>query len=689
MMNAGLLFLNADCVAEYSINVHWPDIGYIQISDDKFLGSCKQTYTITPEEGEEITLDCRVAVIPPASKQGMESFWSSGAPNNPSFEATLLSESSKSIIFDTDLNIKPYNQQQVTEAGRYWDPEKEQMFDYINQNSNTKVYNCFILGRVPNTNNNYIVLQITNDEMNGTASSSVYLGTYAETRDDGGNRVTWSYTFPNSVFSGDWVGNRTSNANTSRSSENTKFNCVTLCSGFLNQIPGRFILIGVDGSAKPQYKSVGFNSSQQYAYVIFISHDCFQAPLVPVPDYGDEPENIEDGFSINEMTRSGVEARSISDTNPYGLNSSYTGIVKLNKSGYTALVGGIFGAGNFGLPENPELSNPDVQGTLGSSRNLNNIFRGMADEALGEVYKSVTGYTEVYARIRESMASGILSCAMFPSGLFTGTASTISTLTGYSLSSPISCTALSNELVSKTFDLIISMPENSFIGFEPYVSVNIYIPYIGNVSIPPSILWDFQEPNNFGETQTRVSLKYWIDAYTGLCSCEVRIGQRNPQYTYCVKQGNISSPIPIIGSVQNGEGYKMMSSGIAGVATGIAQIATGNVAGGISSIAGGGLEASRGNMIKNERDIVISGSTANIAALLSPTQPYAIITYKRACMPTPPKYRSILGNKRNASIKVGAVSGFCTFYDANLSTVSATQAVKEQILSRLKSGVII
>lgn len=73
----------------------------------------------------------------------------------------------------------------------------------------------------------------------------------------------------------------------------------------------------------------------------------------------------------------------------------------------------------------------------------------------------------------------------------------------------------------------------TFLNFEPYTTIELYIPYCGIISLPPSKV-----------VGTKVNVKMTIDFYTGACNAVVYID--NVPYTQ--KSGVVSIDIPITGT---------------------------------------------------------------------------------------------------------------------------------------------
>lgn len=402
------------------------------------------------------------------------------------------------------------------------------------------------------------------------------------------------------------------------------------------------------------------------------------------PDpYAPEPEgNPETGFDMGDVPQTKTGYTSLTNTSPYGLNSADTGHVYLSSAAYSKFVASIFGR-NFTEDYSGAQSIKDdtVQGTqysewekmvITAKRAVDATYAKLSEEIAGPSLHDALGITE---KIRNAMIDGILCAHIFPS-VFSGSSAPITTLSGYDLKTTVAANAISPEIVEPSFSVTIPQPSESFLGYEPYVKITVFAPFIGNIDIPASVLFNAGITGAVSKTNTRpksgtVVLQYQIDSYTGLCSCQVYL---NGNF-YCERQGCCAADIPIVGAARTGAASK-------GIISAVSSIMSHGI-GGAASAAGALIEG----FTSPATAPIIGGSSANIAALLSKRTPTYWLTYKVPSMPNPSNYAPILGGMTNQKGTVGSYSGFCQFYDADLSAVSATQAVKEQILRELKTGV--
>ena len=444
------------------------------------------------------------------------------------------------------------------------------------------------------------------------------------------------------------------------------------------------IVCGYDdsGNFPEQFADVGKGCVMLIPEVLWTDSQRLPDPYTPDPE-----DNKDDAFTIGGVAQTKVGYSSLTNKSPYGLNSSYSGHVFLDQANYSKFLGSVFSTNFKGdYSPLPDVTDADIQGGGYTAFSkivermkaaMNQTVLDVAVDTATDAFATSLGITE---KIRKAMMDGILSAHVFPK-VFSGTSSSITTLSGYELNSAIGCNAITDEIQEKSFSTEIRRPNTSYLGYEPYTTFSVFAPFIGEITIPPSILFD----NGVSGTETTgytlstpgtatVALYYQIDSYTGLCSCQVYI---NGGF-YCERQGCCASDIPIVGSANTGAAMK-------GIISGLSSLMTGGVGGFVTD----GIPAMIEGVASPQTHPIIGGSNANVASMLSFKTPIWRFSFKVPSMPNPKSYSNIIGGMTNQESTIGSFTGFCQFYDANLSTVTATQAVKEQILSELKSGVII
>lgn len=403
-----------------------------------------------------------------------------------------------------------------------------------------------------------------------------------------------------------------------------------------------------------------------------------------IPDpYAPEPEgNTDTGFDIADLPRTATGYSSLTNRSPYGLNTSDTGHVFLSSANYSKFIASIFGRNFTGDYDGTEsVVDESIQGSQYSEwekmmiigkRAVDNAYAKLVEDVAGPSLSDALGITE---KIRNAMIDGILNAHIFPA-VFSGSSAPITTLSGYDLKTTVAANSISPEIAEASFSATIPRPSTSFLGYEPYTKITIFAPFIGSIDVPASVLFNGGITGAVVKQNTRpdsgmVGLYYQIDSYTGLCSCQVYL---NGNF-YTERQGMCAASIPIVGAAKTGAAAKGIISAVSSIMSG----GVGGITGAVGSLTEGLTEPATAP--------IIGGSSANIAALLSKRTPIWHMTYKVPAMPNPSNYAPILGGMTNQRGTVGSYSGFCQFYDADLSAVSAPQAIKDQILQQLKQGV--
>lgn len=220
-------------------------------------------------------------------------------------------------------------------------------------------------------------------------------------------------------------------------------------------------------------------------------------------------------------------------------------------------------------------------------------------------------------------------------------------------------------------ELSISPYWQSALDFNPYTSIQLYLPYVGMVTLSPDCV--------MGKT---IGVKYSIDCVTGQLVAFVRVNG-NILYTFI---GSCAMSIPITGA-NYGEAYKAIIQGSVGLATGVAgAAATGGAAGVVmgANVASGAVS----NAVSGSKVQYTNGSpTSMTAGYLAPQFCYVVITRPNQSLAD--GYKSFVGYPSNITATLGSLSGFTSIESIHLEGINATSEELEEIESLLKSGVIL
>lgn len=238
-----------------------------------------------------------------------------------------------------------------------------------------------------------------------------------------------------------------------------------------------------------------------------------------------------------------------------------------------------------------------------------------------------------------------------------------------------------------TYSELITQRLNCFLDFEPYTTMTLKLPFLQPISVPSNLVYG-----------NRIKVHTWTDILTGFMVCDVFLGDN----LYTSLSTNIKTDIPIIGQGANGGGLSKITTAIGNMASGAAGLSSGNLSG-ISSVASGSFEL--GNAVSKFNSGIVIGKEGNpaLTPLVSTRSGYLFITHPKASVPSDSETGKItstflnqVGMAANLSYKVQACGpnddgtpAWNVFSSVDLSSIQAPDYIKQDILSRLKSGVFI
>lgn len=215
---------------------------------------------------------------------------------------------------------------------------------------------------------------------------------------------------------------------------------------------------------------------------------------------------------------------------------------------------------------------------------------------------------------------------------------------------------------------------NCFLDYEPYTKMTLKIPFFSPISVPPSLIY-----NNM------LTFHFSIDLISGLLACDIKCHGT----ILTTMTTNVKTDIPLMGSGSNGAGLQKITTAIAG----------GLISGGVSDAAviGQGLTLADELSKANTGIVVGKEGSSNLAPYFAPRSVYLIITHPKAAIPAAKEDGKIkgtfldqVGMAANLGYKISeCAGGWNKFSSVDLSQVQAPQAVKEDILARLREGVYI
>lgn len=232
---------------------------------------------------------------------------------------------------------------------------------------------------------------------------------------------------------------------------------------------------------------------------------------------------------------------------------------------------------------------------------------------------------------------------------------------------------LTYSIIEKTRGFVKITPTwNSFIDYEPYTTISLHIPFIGNIDIPPSVLYG----NN-------LALHYVLDAFSGTLSVDVLINDiaNGNTYIYTTLQTSCNTQLPIVGTGSNGDALLKIATGLTGAAISTSPMTK---VGSIFSVYSGLADTQKSVPHTNF-------SQSNIAAYLDSRHCYLIIQSA-----SPANAETFLTDKGYTAHLSGIINDFagsgtemhCRFESVDLTGLSKlTEQEKQEVESMLKAGV--
>ena len=277
-----------------------------------------------------------------------------------------------------------------------------------------------------------------------------------------------------------------------------------------------------------------------------------------------------------------------------------------------------------------------------------------------------TSIIDIVTRIWNDPMEGIISFMKVYAPLSSSTYDTIKV--GY-LDSQVSSAVVTTQFVEVNCGTVsISELNHNATDYTPYVSLQLYLPFIGIVEVDPD---EFMNGS--------MKIVYSIDIYTGSCLAKI-FATRSPDmptdtliYTYT---GVAAQRLPLTSSNFSGA-----LNSIVGAAGGIAKgVATGGAVGIINGV------TSVGHSLSHEMvHVAHSSELSSNAGIMAPREPFLIITRRKSYDAN--SYNQLYGYPTNKTVFLGNCSGF-TRVKACLLKSSATELEKSELIKLLKTGVI-
>lgn len=201
--------------------------------------------------------------------------------------------------------------------------------------------------------------------------------------------------------------------------------------------------------------------------------------------------------------------------------------------------------------------------------------------------------------------------------------------------------------------------------YSPYTEVQLYLPFIGVVKLDTADVM-----------RGSVTVVYHVDVITGACLAEVKVNRDGESAVLYQYSGSAIVTYPV-----SSGSYASAVAGVLSLAAGVAgTIATGGAA--APALIGGAVGLSH-----IHANVQHSGSFSGSPGAMGGKKPYLIISRPQTAQPA--EFEKYEGKPASKAVKLVNCSGFVKVKSINIDAVPATYGELDQIVSLLKTGVII
>ena len=322
------------------------------------------------------------------------------------------------------------------------------------------------------------------------------------------------------------------------------------------------------------------------------------------------------------------------------------------------------GDGDF-TPHGEDITDPEIPDVDAVSTGFITLFNPSVSELNSLASYMWSGGFDVntFKKLFANPMDCILGLSILPKIVPNGGSATV--LVG-NISTGVSMTKAARQYIKYDCGSItISRFSNSFLDYEPYTKINLYLPFIGMHQISTDDVMN-----------KTIQVKYTVDILSGACVAFVIAGGTT-LYTFI---GQCAASVPI-----TSQDWSTMINGVLGAVGSIASmagsIATGNIAGAV-----GGAASMAQNVVNSKPSIEHSGNMGGMGGMLGIKTPYVII--ERPAQAIPAHQNAFIGYPAFVTKEFSDLSGYNEVYSTHLENISATESELREIESLLKSGVI-
>lgn len=275
---------------------------------------------------------------------------------------------------------------------------------------------------------------------------------------------------------------------------------------------------------------------------------------------------------------------------------------------------------------------------------------------------------ETFKKLFSDPMQSILSLHAVPVAVQKGSAKNV--VLG-NVSTDIPMPTVSNQWVQKNCGAL-TLPAywGAYLDFDPYTHLQLYLPYIGTVSISADdVISTTQSPKE-------LSLSYNFDVLSGACVATLKSGG-TVLYNF---QGSACMQVPFTSLT-----YGNTLSSLMTVGAGIAGIVATKGAG--AAILGAVGNSAAAVVNAQKKDVSHGGSFGGAGGFLGIQVPYFILTRPSLCLPA--SQNEFLGYPSFTTVELASLSGFTRVAEIHLEGVPATKDELAELDSMLKEGVIL
>lgn len=311
-----------------------------------------------------------------------------------------------------------------------------------------------------------------------------------------------------------------------------------------------------------------------------------------------------------------------------------------------------------------------------ASEAINNSFSvlyGMESGSLGALaqeFNSPDALTSI-RQYFDNPTETIVFCRWLPRNLIGGPTRIVPVKFG-DYESSVTGTLIEDNYATEIGDITIPWQKSDFRNYEPYSSAILYLPGVGNVSIPLSSLAGLDV----------LSIQCVMDYVTNQIHYQVADGTgANIIGTY---SGSVGVDIPI-SAIQSGNVGGILA-GIGGIAGGIGAIATGGMSLGAAAAIGGGLYAAGVSSLS--QNIRATGSFSGGYNVKAGGTTIHLEIFRNQSVQEPSEYVDTIGNPCMKTRNINGLSGYCQTEDFQVSG-NMLDTEKSEINNLMNGGVYI